>query len=214
MNAVDYRKKWLYHISPLENLAGILEAGGLWCKSELIERGVLSQSLAHDHLMVHRALKEVPGSAGGVLHDYVPFLFGPRSPMLCAIANGRVAGADQRQVLHLATTVENILNAELPFVFSSGHPLVAPSNFHHTLPEMARLDWPLFTAEYWNKTASDPDRPRRRQAEFLVHRFVPLHLLRGIGTHDETIARQVRAIFQEHNNTQIAVKAKPDWYYT
>jgi hypothetical protein len=96
MSIVDFRKKWLYHITPIENLAGILATGGLWCKSELIARGVRPHSLAHGHLMEQRAVREVPGGAGGVLHDYVPFLFGARSPMLCAIANGRVADADQR----------------------------------------------------------------------------------------------------------------------
>lgn len=214
MNAVDYRKKWLYHITPIENLAGILEAGGLWCKSELIARGVLSQSLAHDHLMEQRAIKEVPSDAGGVLHDYVPFLFGPRSPMLCAIANGRVVGADQRRVLHLATTVEKIFDADLPFLFSSGHPLVAPSQFYEALPEMAHLDWLLFAAQFWNKTASDPDRPRRRQAEFLVRGFVPFQILRGIGTRDEVVAEQVRAILRDRGNAGIPVKPMPNWYYT
>ena len=54
-----------------------------------------------------RAAKRVGLSPGGSVHDYVPFYFAPRSPMLSAIHNGQVAGCGLRQqdIVHLETTV-------------------------------------------------------------------------------------------------------------
>jgi len=38
----------------------------------------------------HRAVKAVPVPPGGTLHDYVPFYFAPRSPMLRTLEGGNV----------------------------------------------------------------------------------------------------------------------------
>jgi hypothetical protein len=51
-------------------------------------------------------------------------------------------------------------------------------------------------AQYWNDTDNDPDRKRRRQAEFLVHEFFPWALVSYIGVYDRSIAETVDEIIQ------------------
>ncbi|UTW68357.1 DUF4433 domain-containing protein [Anaerobacillus sp. HL2] len=43
------------------------------------------------------------------------------------------------------------------------------------------MDWDVMESKYWFDTDDDPDRKRRRQAEFLVLRHFPLELVLGIG---------------------------------
>lgn len=54
------------------------------------------------------------------------------------------------------------------------------SEYFTGLPELNRVDWPLMQETYWNDTQQDPDRKRRRQAEFLVYKYLPWELITEI----------------------------------
>ena len=47
------------------------------------------------------------------------------------------------------------------------------TDFFDDLKDLDKIDWDLMQSRYWNDTNDDPDRKRRRQAEFLVHEFFP-----------------------------------------
>lgn len=82
----------IYHITHIRNLPSILEAGGLISSSRLQQQGIIYVDIAYQSIQNRRANTRVPCGAGGVLHDYVPFYFAPRSPMLCTIHRGGVPG--------------------------------------------------------------------------------------------------------------------------
>jgi hypothetical protein len=73
---------YIYHITHIENLPSILEHRGLWCDGEAAKQDLCEVSIAYDHLKQRRLHHPVPVGPGGVLADYVPFYFAPRSPML------------------------------------------------------------------------------------------------------------------------------------
>ncbi|MCH8963013.1 MAG: DUF4433 domain-containing protein, partial [Bacteroidetes bacterium] len=173
----------IYHITHVDNLQRILTEGGLWCKAEQIARTVEYQNIAHQNIQDRRATTPVSCGPGGVLHNYVPFYFAPRAPMLYAIHNGRVQGytGGQTAVVHLVSSVERIVEAQLPFVFTDGHGTVAYTSFFEHLDDLTKIDWKVMQARYWNNTLQDSDRKRRRQAEFLIHTFCPWERLLGIG---------------------------------
>jgi hypothetical protein len=87
----------LYHITALGNLERIVECGMILCKNELEARALSAISIAHQQIQDRRARWPVPLDPGGVLHDYVPFYFCPRSPMLYAIHSGEVEGCHLAQ---------------------------------------------------------------------------------------------------------------------
>ncbi len=72
--------------------------------------GVLSiyTSIAHQNIQDRRAYTQVPCGPRGWLHDYVPFYFGVRSPMLFTISRGNVEGydRDQEDVIYLVSTAQ------------------------------------------------------------------------------------------------------------
>jgi ssDNA thymidine ADP-ribosyltransferase, DarT len=78
-----------------------------------------------------------------------------------------------------------------------------------------RVDLPLMRERYWKDTEEDPDRERRRQAEFLVHHRVPWEVIEEIGVMDATIKTRVEAILSSTSGvSQVPrVSVRSDWYY-
>ena len=204
----------IYHITHIDNLQRILTEGGLWCKMKQVEHGIEFHNIAHQNIQDRRAFTRVSCGPGGVLHDYVPFYFAPRAPMLYAIHNGRVEGytGGQAAVVHLVSSIEHIAEAELPFVFTDGHGTVAYTSFFENLDHLRKIDWEVMRARYWNNTLQDPDRKRRRQAEFLVHMFCPWERLLGIGVCNEATRDDVQRILDASNKPS-SVVVKSSWYY-
>ena len=118
----------IYHITHLGNLEGIIRAGGLAAKTLLQREQVDHVSIAYEHIQDRRARMRVACGPGGMLHDYVPFYFAPRSPMLYTIHRGNVPSFPEGQtpVLHLVADVDAVVAARLPYVFTDGHAVIAP----------------------------------------------------------------------------------------
>jgi hypothetical protein len=204
----------LYHITHVDNIGSIMECGALCCDADRAEWGVRPLEIADLKLKQRRLRRRVDVPPGGVLADYVPFYFAPRSPMLNYISHGNVPGCRQDDVVYVVTTVENIQRARLSFVFTDMHPLHAfskQSNDPAELPEV--IDWRLMRERYWfSDPERDPDRKLRRQAEFLVHRQLPGELITTLAVRNTAAARQVLAA-PKAARRQIGVHVKPDWYF-
>jgi hypothetical protein len=211
----------LYHITHVRNLSGILAAGCLCCDRLREEQGLTGVSIAHQHIKDRRKQHEVRDlhgravAAGGTLSDYVPFYFAPRSPMLFVIKQGLVSGyaEGQRPILHLETSTEKLVETGRPYAFTNGHAEMAISDYSHDLNLLdSFVDWQTMRSRYWNDTAENPDRKRRRQAEFLVHRTVPWTVIQRIGVLDRRMADDVESLLQSSSHRPLVV-VEPGWYY-
>lgn len=97
----------IYHITPIENLKSILKKDGLLSYNALHSSQISYKNIAYENIQDRRAITRVTCGSGGVLHDYVPFYFAPRSPMLYTIHRGNVSGYHQGQtpILHLVSQI-------------------------------------------------------------------------------------------------------------
>ena len=86
------------------------------------------------------------------------------------------------------------------------------SRFFENLAQLDQIDWDIMRAKYWADTIEDGDRTRRRQAEFLVHRFFPLRLFETIGVINRTMENQVSDLIQPLAQKPV-VQIEPTWYY-
>jgi hypothetical protein len=201
---------YIYHITHLRNLRGIIVDGGLHCDRRA--QNVKAVSIGHRHIKERRLKRAVPAGPGGAVGDYVPFYFAPRSPMLFAISRGAVEGytEGQKPVIYLRSTVEAVQDAGLNWIFTEGHADMSFTDFFDDLKDLDKIDWPLMQARYWHDTNEDPDRKRRRQAEFLVHEFFPWELVAYIGVFDHSIAENVGEIMKG-GSPELGVQR--GWYY-
>lgn len=203
----------IYHITHINNLPSILEAKGLQANSQL--QANQYTDIAHGNIQDRRARIQVPCAAKGTLHDYVPFYFAPRSPMLYTINRGNVEGyqGGQSPILHLVVDMDRLIEFDFSFAFTDGHAVMAYSKFYEDLEALAHvIDWELMRLDYWFDTEEYPDRKRRRQAEFLVHRYCPWDFVTQIGVINSDIRNQVCALLQQYNDST-PINIYRDWYY-
>jgi ssDNA thymidine ADP-ribosyltransferase, DarT len=202
-----------YHITHVENLASIVACGQLYCDNECSGAERNPVEIAYPDLKARRAGQAVEVAAGGTLADYVPFYFAPRSPMLYAISTGWVRGYNgpQEDILHLVCAVDELAEPGR-FVITTRHPLAPLAEQRVDLDALDELDWPLMNATYWNDTDPDGDRKSRRQAEFLVHRSVPIEAIRLVGAMTKTAAARAVTLLDAMAHPP-SVGVRKGWYY-
>ncbi len=86
------------------------------------------------------------------------------------------------------------------------------TDFYDDPADLDKIDWPLMTAKWWNDTQEDPDRSRRRQAEFLVHRRFPWRLVADIAVKSVRIEQMVCPALDGQGHVPM-VSVRRDWYY-
>lgn len=202
------------HMTHITNLPAILEQDGLWCDQQARERGLTQQTIGHDHIKRRRARRPVRVNPGGFLCDYVPLYFAHHTPMLYAIHRNGVQdyGGGQAEVIYLVARTSAIRRSGIPFVFTDGSAVAEISHQFTDLSDLLQLDWEVIKANYWKNTDDDGDRERRKQAEFLVHNFLPWTLVQGIAVKTPSMADRVLALLQGQTHSP-PVRVMPDWYY-
>ncbi|WP_028988332.1 type II toxin-antitoxin system toxin DNA ADP-ribosyl transferase DarT [Thermicanus aegyptius] len=204
----------IYHMTHIANLRKILKDQGLKAHNLIKQKNVEYVNLAHQSIQDQRATTRVPLSPNGTLHDYVPFYFAPRSPMLYSITRGNVEGYNEGQepLIYIKSTVQIAVDRGMGWVFTDGHAIMYYSEFYNKLYELRNIDWKLMSAIYWSDTPEDNDRRRRRQAEFLVHHFFPWSAVQEIGVLNKKRQQEVQSIL-DHFDSKIPVHIKREWYF-
>ena len=207
---------WIFRITHIDNLPGILQRGVIYTPNTTPDDGLTYKAIHHQSVQAQRAATPVPCGPGGVIHDYVPFYFAPRSPMLYVNYKGNVQGYDEGQepIIYLVSDAQTVASSGAGFVFTDGHAIVALSDFFDELAHLDKVHWPVMKSKWWNDTDRAPARQRQRQAEFLVHQFFPWPLIGGIGVINGQIKSRVEAILAGFPQLPSPiVRVKRAWYY-
>lgn len=215
----------IFHITAICNLASIAKSKKLYASTQLHKKKIEYGNIAYQGAQGKRAAKMVARPPGGVIHDYVPFYFAPRSPMLFTINKGNVPDCPHRQqdIVHLMTTVEAVTAGALPYVFYDYNATLGIATCYNDLKDLVKIDWDLFHespridgyCQFWHNVVDKLRYIRRqetRQAEFLIHKSVPLKLITMIGAYNEAKAAEVNQVFDEAG-IELQVEAKPEWYF-
>jgi hypothetical protein len=201
----------------VDNLAVLLQRGGLPAPGYVPSDG-LPHKVAHNvELQAARSRTVIPCGPRGTVHDYVPFYFGALSPMLLKLKTGQVEGYNEGQapLIYLVSTAQAVEESGAGFVFSDGHGYVAYTEWFDDLNMLSKVDWKAVAAQYWG-TQNDPtgELKRRKQAEFLVHRFCDWSLIQEIAVINEDMKARVEAILKAFpKDSWRVVRVKREWYY-
>lgn len=204
---------YIYRITHIDNLDYVLDKGKLTCPNHP-ERDLGYIGIGNTELIGKRAIRQIDKEPFGTFTDYVSFYFGHRSPMLYNIVNG-YSGATKRSqndIIYLVTTSDKIKESGNKFVFFDGHGSNKFSKSFNDDSGIIEIDWETVKAKFWFNTDDDPDRERRKQAEFLVHSELEIKYLTGIGVYDETVQQKILTLLKE-KSVNLKCIVKSDWYY-
>jgi hypothetical protein len=205
----------IFHFTHVRNLPGILSSRALQADSRVDRRAELLVEAADLEIKSSRRGMPITQPPYGCVADYVPFYFAPRSPMLYKLAKGGVPTYTEGQgpLIYLVSTVGNIVAAGLRCLFSDGNCAATVTQVFDDLQLLdSVVDWQVMRALIWKNTAQDPDRMRRRMAEFLVHERVPVTCLAGIAVRSSAMKGQVEALLAD-NAVALPVRVRPGWYF-
>lgn len=152
----------------------------------------------------------------GNLGEYVPFYFGPLSPMLLNITTGYrgITQRPQGEIVYIVCKINTLIEQCNEWCFTDGHAKNTITAFYNDLEHLSEVDWNIVAERHWKNTEDDFDRMRRKQAEFLVKHNVPVSCISSI-----VVLNEARKTFVEEIVTrlglEIPVRVNPNnqFYY-
>lgn len=201
----------VYHFTHIRNLPGIIE-GGL--RSDAVcRRDGLTQVEVGSAGIRERRLQLPVGDLGpgGYVGDYVPWYFGPRSPMMFTLSRNNYEyqqGFDE--VVYLVSSVPRIIALGGQWVAADRNAALSLAEFTDSPAALpGHISWDVIEARYWTDFADGAD---LRAAEFLVRDTVPWEAVDAIVTKTEATRCMVEEMLRGLRHTP-PVTVGRQWYF-
>jgi len=198
----EHRGRCIFHMTNIENLESILQHG-LLSTNEKENLGIEHSSIANENIQRRRSTMEVPCEPFGSVHDYVPFYFCSREPMLLSVINRK--NIDQQFIIYLAVKIEILDHADVVFTNASAN-TASPPEFYNDPTELSNLKWDLVDSPKWSFSL-DSDR-HGKMAEALIYKSVSIDDIDFIAVWNDHFKDIVVEIL-EKANLDIEVKVQP-----
>ena len=207
-----------YHFTHVDNIATIFKARELRAD---IDAKPKNNSLDQT-IKAKRRTEKIKIAPYGLLGDYVPFYFAPRSPALLQLATGDYMNkVSQNELvffrLDFRPVADGLVNESLSLI-STQHPLKTGAIFHPATPEniTTRINWKSIKSFRWNDTDEYPNRKSQREAELLIYQRLRLEQINGtkitLATRTNLLQRKIQKMCQE-NDLDIDVEVQPSYFY-
>jgi len=169
----ELSKTAIFRMMHIDNVAHVLRNGITHASSPNANGSYVP--IGDSSLINNRSKFKMPN--GKSLGAYIPFYFGLRMPMLYVIQKGfnGVPSVPPEKIVYCVSTVQKMIDHQLPFVFTNGHAVDSFTEFFEEkdVDNIDKLiDRDAISAKYW-KHDNDNDLKRRKEAEFLVESDIP-----------------------------------------
>lgn len=205
----------IYHIIHLDKLPAILRSQGLLCDAEIQQRDPTGTTIGMGKIKKRR-LEELNLSSFPELHvgDCVPFYFCPRSVMLymfyCNNHPEIEYRGGQEPIIHLVADLHKAIQwaaqNNLRCAFTTSNAGAYYFDDHADFNDLDKINWDVVCSNDWLGHQDE------KQAEFLIEKSFPWHLVEKIGVYSEIQYGQVsRKLASAALRPQIEIKR--NWYY-
>lgn len=195
---INKNKNFCYRVCHIENLPHILENG--LCTKYHPKASADFISIGNSEIIGVRDDTKVKIEGYGIIGEYVPFYFTPKSMMLYNIITGfrePIVKKRLKSELMVIRSVINDLSKIGKFFFTDGQANVTSmTNHFNDLKYLSAIDWDIIQKSDFSKNETDNDKQRRYQAEFLVYKHVPVSSIESINVYNdkaETIVKKEMA---------------------
>jgi len=207
------RRGLLFRITHVSNLPWLLANGLHAANGGMADPNFVA--IGNPELIDKRTRRQVPLPPGGMLSDYVPFYFTPKSPMLLNIKTGHngIARRANEEIAVLVSSCQAIAAAGVSMLFTDRHAYTATAAWTDNPDALADLlDWDILRRHDFARDDAYPDKMDRYQAEALAYRLVPPAALLGIGCASAGVRPIIeQAVQQAGANARVLVR--PNWYF-
>lgn len=209
----ELQNERLYHFTHIDNVEKIIHSQCILAKNKITSS---ARSIAYSDIQDRRATMEVPVGPKGVMHDYVPFYFCKKSPMLYAVVSNKIA--EQSDLVYFEFPISLLDSEKAVFTSSSANSNIQP-HFYSNVQELKQLDWDSIRTFKWGSqhdVFGDLPVRKKKMAEGLIWEHVDLASVLRITVWDRAKEDQ---ILKWYENAKVAppriVSNYPynKWYY-
>ena len=209
-------KPKIYHITHLDNLAGIVTSGGIMSDAGRSREGIVNMNVGMPPIKQRRRGLPVTPHPGRKVGDFVPFYFCPRSIMLYMLHKGNHPELDytggQRPIIHLQCDLHEVVDhadaARHPWAFTTSNAGARYTKFFSDLDDLDQVNWEAVRASDFRS----PEIKEGKQAEFLFHDTFPWRLVERIGVIDREAFDGATSLLQGADHSP-PIRVSPQWYY-
>lgn len=199
---------YAFRITHIDNIQHIAQYGIVRANSPLRNPNFVSIG---DRQIIR--IREEETFQGYKLNEYIPFYFGPRSPMLYVIQNGYngVLKIEPEKIVYCIIKLEDLINPDIDCVFTDGH---AMSNLtqYYGKDKLLHIENIIkcedVFSKFWNSEA-DRDLKRRKEAELLVKNDLPVKFVRGYAVYND----KAQQTLMDTGIPQKQIVIRPDFYF-
>ncbi len=212
---MEFNETYIYRILHIDNLPHILRSGLISGVNHVSadkdyvgigEKDLIDKRKNEEVAIFNSRVKICPCC------EYIPFYFAPRSVMLLRIQTGNnLPKVDPDKIVYFIFKLSEIIE-EIDYLFTDGHGYAKISRWFDDLDYLNELSKDDLERKHWRNTEADPDRQRRKQAEFWVKDKLNIRKAMGIGVYDAP-TKKIVDVMIEQSNIGLSVKIKRDWYY-
>lgn len=181
----------------IDNISHILENGITHKTSTNSNSSYVS--IGDVSLINNRSSKTVSildSSKSIVLGNFIPFYFGVKMPMLYVIQNGGNfvnKPTPSEQIIYMAYDIKKVISLKIEYYFSDGHATDNFTTFYdknsiEKLPNL--INWKAVKEKYWGGN-ENLNLKRKKQAEFLVGKDLPMNGIIGFACFNEVAKKEL-----------------------
>lgn len=210
-----------YHFTHIDNLDSILKHG-LLATSEKARKGISHENIANtdiqntrSQIAINSEFRLVPKNGFTKYlfdyHEFVPFYFSQRSPMLLSLSMQK--NIDQERVIYFVIDCNKMLK-DKPNSFFTNQSVNRISDLPNLYNHEANLDCLDWDAIRDPRYRLDDQTKHYKMAEFLLHKQVFMRDVVRIITYNNSVwPNEVRRIFQENGMIPPQILRSRDSYY-
>ena len=183
--------EYAFRLVHIKNIPHILEVGFVLPTSPKASNNYIPIG---DSIVIAKR-NTLPNNGNINLKFYIPFYFGPRSPMLYVIQKGYngVTHYHPSELVYCIVRLSDIRSQNIDCVFTDGHAFSAITKYY-SKDYLDRIDEIVnredVYAQFWN-VEDDLDLKRRKEAELLIKTELPAKYIKGFVVYDEEARQQL-----------------------
>jgi hypothetical protein len=210
----------IFHILHVDRLSSIIADGFLWSDALMVQRQAVGTTIGMSNIKARR-LSKLSLSCHPDLRvgHCAPFYFCPRSVMLFLIYRRNeelTYKGGQQSIIHfeadLHATIAWAQQQNLRWAFTLSNAGAYYFEDRSDVANLGDINWDAVQARQWSGNGISRSIKEGKQAEFLIERSFPWHLVERIGVHSPSIVPLVSNAMQGSTHRP-RIEIKREWYY-